>query len=58
MKRPVQCINTGIKYESVAQAERELGVYNITYNAQGKINYVYKRNGNGAKVFIQFRYLN
>ena len=32
MKRRVKNVNTGEIYESIASAERDLGIYNITYN--------------------------
>ena len=57
MKRPIKCINTQKTYESISQAERELGVYDITKNAQHKRTFVYKRNGNGEKIYLQFEYL-
>ena len=51
MKRQVVRMSDGKVFESIASAERELGVYNITYNCQNKINYVYVRGGNGKKIY-------
>ena len=57
MKRQVKNLKTGKIYESIAAAERELGVYDITYNCQEKINYVYVRGGKGKKVYEKWVYV-
>ena len=49
MKRQVVRMSDGKVFESIASAESELNVYNITYNCQNKIDYVYVRNGGGKK---------
>ena len=54
MKRQVVRMSDGKVFESIASAERELGVYNITYNCQNKINYVYVRDGGGKKIYGQW----
>ena len=56
MKRQVVRMSDGKVFESIASAERELGVYNITYNCQNKINYVYVRRENGRKIYEQWMY--
>ena len=56
MKRQVVRMSDGKVFESIASAERELGVYNITYNCQNKINYVYVRGGNDKKIYGQWMY--
>lgn len=56
MKRQVVCMSDGKVFESIASAEHELGVYNITYNCQNKINYVYVRDGGGKKIYGQWMY--
>ena len=56
MKRQVVRMSDGKVFESIASAERELGVYNITYNCQNKINYVYVRDGGGKKIYEQWMY--
>ena len=57
MKRRVKNMRTGKTYESIASAERELGIYNITYNCQNKIDYVYLRNGEGQKIYEKWIYI-
>ena len=52
MKRRVKNVNTGEIYESIASAERKLGIYDITYNCQNKIYYVYVRGGKGKKIKV------
>ena len=54
MKRQVVRMSDGKVFESIASAERELGVYNITYNWQNKIYYVYIRDGGGKKIYGQW----
>ena len=49
MERQVVRMSDGKVFESIASAERELNVYNITYNCQNKIDYVYVRDGGGKK---------
>ena len=56
MKRQVVRMSDGKVFESIASAERELNVYNITYNCQNKINYVYARGGKGRKIYEQWMY--
>ena len=56
MKRQVVRMSDGKVFESIASAERELGVYNITYNCQNKINYVYVCDGGGKKIYEQRMY--
>ena len=56
MKRQVVRMSDGKVFESIASAERELGVYNITYNCQNKINYVYVCGGKGRKIYGQWMY--
>lgn len=56
MKRQVVRMSDGKVFESIASAERELGVYNITYNCQNKINYVYVRGGKGEKIYGNWMY--
>ena len=56
MKRQVVRMTDGKVFESIASAERELGVYNITYNCQNKINYVYVRDSRGKKIYEQWMY--
>lgn len=51
MKKQVVRMSDGKVFESIASAERELNVYNITYNCQNKINYVYARGGGKGKKF-------
>ena len=57
MKRKVKNTDTVEIYESIASAERKLGIYNITYNCQGKIDYVYVRGGKGKKIKEEWTYL-
>ena len=57
MARKVKNERTGKTYDSIARAERECGIYNITYNAQGKVDFVYKRNGKGIKVYEKWTYV-
>ena len=40
MKRQIVRMSDEKVFESISSAERELNVYNITYNCQNKINYV------------------
>ena len=56
MKRQVVRMSDGKVFESIASAERALNVYNITYNCQNKINYVYVRGGKGKKNYEQWMY--
>ena len=49
MRRPVIRKTTGERYHSIKEAEEKLNIYNITYNCQGKIDYVYVKDGKGLK---------
>ena len=57
MARKVKNERTGKTYDSIAGAERECGIYNITYNAQGKVDFVYERDGRGRKVYEKWSYV-
>ena len=57
MARKVKNLRTGKTYESITRAERECGIYNITYNCQNKIDYVYIRDGRGRKVYEKWTYV-
>ena len=57
MARKVKNLRTGKTYESITIAERECGIYNITYNCQNKIDYVYVRDGRGRKVYEKWTYI-
>ena len=57
MARKVKNERTGKTYDSISRAERECGIYNITNNAQGKVEFVYKRNGGGRKVYEKWTYV-
>ena len=57
MARKVKNERTGKTYDSISRAERECGIYNITNNAQGKVEFVYKRDGRGIKVYEKWTYV-
>ena len=57
MARKVKNLRTGKTYESITKAESECSIYNITNNAQGKVDFVYKRNGRGRKVYEKWIYV-
>ena len=54
MKRKVINLNTMKTYDSIRQAETELDIYNITYNCQGKFDYVRQKGGN--KIYQKWMY--
>ena len=58
MSKSVINKTTGERYHSIKEAEEKLNIYNITYNCQGKIDFVYVKDGKGLKIYEDWSYDN
>lgn len=54
MKRKVIRLHDMKIFDSIRQAEKELNVYNITYNCQGKYDYI--RQKGGIKIYEKWMF--